>query len=175
MAGARARGGAGLCGLLLHLVVTGAANSRDQGVVTNTLERVSIDVSGDGKRPLVVEVERQLPPLLQLRYNVTGGGGEGPVVIDLTEELHQRSSPSDPPSQDLLSPHLSSLRDPPRPQSAAPLLPSQTDSPATVSPREQGRDTLTGQLVAGKDLSYRVRLAGTHDSESPSEGKLPPR
>ena len=49
---------------------------------------MTIDVAGDGKQPMVVEVS-ELPNPLQLHYNVTTGvDRHGPVVIDLTEETH---------------------------------------------------------------------------------------
>ena len=71
--------------LLLALADARAAQEHSQ--TSNALDRVTIDVAGDGKQPMVVEVE--LPPPIQLHYNVTTGGhGHGPVVIDLTEETH---------------------------------------------------------------------------------------
>ena len=70
----------------LLLALAHARAAQEQGSPTsNALDRVTIDVAGDGKQPMVVEVE--LPNPIQLHYNVTRGShGHGPVVIDLTEE-----------------------------------------------------------------------------------------
>ena len=69
----------------LLLALAHARAAQEQSPTSNALDRVTIDVAGDGKQPMVVEVE--LPPPIQLHYNVTTGGhGHGPVVIDLTEE-----------------------------------------------------------------------------------------
>ena len=79
--------------LLLALADARAAQEHSQ--TSNALDRVTIDVAGDGKQPLVVEVV-ELPSPIRLHYNVTTGEhgqGDGPVVIDLTEEegLHHHS------------------------------------------------------------------------------------
>ena len=68
------------------LALTHARAAQDQSPTSNALDRVTIDVAGDGKQPMVVE----LPPPLQLHYNVTTGVQDrlGPVVIDLTEGTH---------------------------------------------------------------------------------------
>ena len=73
-----------LAPLLLALAQARAA--QEHSPTSNALDRVTIDVAGDGKQPMVVEVS-ELPNPLQLHYNVTTGGhGQGPVVIDLTEQ-----------------------------------------------------------------------------------------
>ena len=78
---------AALLAPLLLAVVNGRAAQEPAAPTSNALDRVTIDVAGDGKQPMVVEVVAELPPPLQLHYNVTTGGhGHGPVVIDLTEE-----------------------------------------------------------------------------------------
>ena len=68
------------------LALAHARAAQDQSPTSNALDRVTIDVAGDGKQPMVVE----LPPPLQLHYNVTTGVQDrlGPVVIDLTEGTH---------------------------------------------------------------------------------------
>ena len=71
----------------LLLALAHARAAQEQSPTSSALDRVTIDVAGDGKQPMVVEVVAELPPPLQLHYNVTTGGhGHGPVVIDLTEE-----------------------------------------------------------------------------------------
>ena len=73
----------------LLLALAHARAAQEQSPTSNALDRVTIDVAGDGKQPMVVEVVAELPPPFQLHYNVTSGGhGHGPVVIDLTEETH---------------------------------------------------------------------------------------
>ena len=68
--------------LLLALADARAAQEHSQ--TSNALDRVTIDVAGDGKQPMVVEVELPPPPV-QLHYNVTTG--DGPVVIDLNPPM----------------------------------------------------------------------------------------
>ena len=70
--------------LLLALADARAAQEHSQ--TSNALDRVTIDVAGDGKQPMVVEVELPPPPV-QLHYNVTTG--DGPVVIDLNPPMEK--------------------------------------------------------------------------------------
>jgi len=82
----------------LLLALANARAAQEQSPTSNALDRVTIDVAGDGKQPMVVEVE--LPPPIQLHYNVTTGGhGHGPVVIDLTEEETRGTSHQEPARQ----------------------------------------------------------------------------
>ena len=86
---------AALLAPLLLAVANGRAAQEPAAPTSNALDRVTIDVAGDGKQPLVVEVA-ELPSPIRLHYNVTTGEhgqGDGPVVIDLTEEegLHHHS------------------------------------------------------------------------------------
>lgn len=52
-------------------------------MVVNNLDRVTIDIAGDGKQP---PVDVELPPPLHLHYNVADVSGEGRVVIDLSDQ-----------------------------------------------------------------------------------------
>ena len=67
---------------LLHLVRSRTVQDQG-GVVVNNLDRVTIDIAGDGKQP---PVDVELPPPLHLHYNVADVSGEGRVVIDLSDQ-----------------------------------------------------------------------------------------